>query len=137
MAGRKSTDHIGGMISSDILTIPAVSQSLYGKSVGDMIDGVKVLEDGTVTGTFKYVTEYTGFNEGDPEEQEGYFFPFKLTKSGTDMTFLKNGSPTKEEIPWEEDNVFRVTKGDTFEVQVDGEKVVTFRFDKATFLPEE
>ncbi len=41
------------MIGSDIMTIPAASQSLYGKSVGDMIGSdVKVMEDGAVEGTF-------------------------------------------------------------------------------------
>lgn len=34
---------------------------------------MKVLEDGTVKGTFKYVTGYTGFNVAEPTEQEGYF----------------------------------------------------------------
>ena len=49
------------------------------------------------------------------------------------MTFKKNGSETKQSIPWEADNVFRVTKGDTFEVLVDDESVVTFNFAQATF----
>ncbi len=121
-------------ISPDKLTIPSQGQTLYGKRISSLIGSdVKVYEDGTVTGTLKHVTGYTGFNESVPEEQEGYFFPFKLTKSGTNMTFKKNGSETKQSIPWEADNVFRVTKGDTFEVLVDEESVVTFNFAQATF----
>lgn len=123
------------MIASDILTIPSQGQTLYGKRVSSLIgDDVKVLEDGTVTGTFKHVTGYTGFNGEDPEEQEGYFFPFKLTKTGTTMSFKKNGAPGKTDIPWEAENVFRVTKDDTFEVLVDGASVVTFNFASASFL---
>ena len=79
------------------------------------------------------MTGYTGFNESDPEEQEGYFFPFRLTQTGTTMTFKKNGVATKEDIAWEADNVFRITASDTFEVLVDDEHVVTFNFAKATF----
>lgn len=93
---------------------------------------MKVLDDGTVTGTFKHVTGYTGFSSLE-EEQEGYYFPFRLTKTGTTMTFKKNGAETKKDIPWEADNVFRVTKMDTFEVLVDGTSVVTFNFAQATF----
>lgn len=92
-----------------------------------------MLEDGTVLGTLKHVTGYTQFNEAVPAEQEGYYFPFKLTKTGTKMTFKKNGEPGKTDIPFEASNVFRVTKKDTFEVIVDGASVVTFNFAQATF----
>lgn len=124
----------GGIVSPDV-EIPAAGQDLYGKTVGDMVeDGMKVLSDGTVEGTFKYVTDYTGFNADAPEEQEGYFFPFTLTKSGTTMTFKKNGVTTKEDIPWEANNVFRVKSTDTFEVLVDDLSVITFNFSESTFL---
>lgn len=99
-------------------------------------NGMEVLEDGTVKGTFKYVTGYTGFNGSEPDEQEGYFFPFTLKKSGTTMTFKKNGVPTKEDILFEANNVFRVTKLDTFTVAVNSEDVITFNFKNATFKPE-
>ena len=49
------------------------------------------------------------------------------------MTFKKNGVISKKNIAWEADNVFRVTKNDTFEVLVDGKSVVTFNFEYATF----
>ena len=122
------------MIASDILTIPSQGQTLYGKRVSSLVgDDIKVFEDGTVTGTLKHVTGYTGFNEAEPEEQEGYFFPFRLSHTGTTMTFKKNGEETKKDIAWEADNVLRVTASDTFEVLVDGSTVVTFNFSKATF----
>lgn len=124
------------MTSSDV-EIPAASQSLYGKTVGDMVeDGMEVLTNGDVRGTFHYVTGYTGFNASVPAEQEGHFFPFTLKKSGTTMTFKKNGAVSKQDIPWEANNVFRVTASDTFTVLVDGAEAVTFRFNNSVFQPE-
>ena len=121
------------MIASDILTIPSQGQTLYGKRVSSLIgDDVKVRKDGAVTGTFKHVTGYTGFSD-NPDEQEGYYFPFKLTKTGEKMEFKKNGEASSGEIPWEADNVFRVTADDTFTVSVDGSEVVTFSFSEASF----
>ena len=116
------------------MTIPAAGQDMYGKTVGDLIgNDIKVMDDGSVTGTFHYVTGYTGFNSSKASEQEGYYFPFTLTKSGEKMTFKKNGKATKTDIAFEADNVFRVTSSDKFEVIVDGSSVVTFTFENALF----
>ena len=49
------------------------------------------------------------------------------------MTFKKNGEQGKTDIPWEADNVFRITASDTFTVLVDDEEVVTFDFSQANF----
>lgn len=124
------------MISPDILTIPAAGQDLYGKTAGDMGTDLRVDVAGNVTGTFEYVTGYTGFNASKAAEQEGYYFPFCLTQPGETMTFIKNGKPGKTSIPWEANNVFRVTQKDTFEVKVDDQTVVTFNFKNATFKPK-
>ena len=96
---------------------------------------VKVLADGSVVGTFPYVEGFTGFSNNS-DEQSGHYFPFSLTKTGNNMTFKKNGVTKKSEIPYEKNNVFRVENSDTFEVDVDGEKVVTFSFKKATMKPK-
>ncbi|BBK61850.1 hypothetical protein A9CBEGH2_07900 [Amedibacterium intestinale] len=107
---------------------------LYGKTVADLVDdGMKIFNDGTVKGNFKYVTGYTEFNESVVEEQEGNFFPFTLKKTGTTMTFKKNGAEVKKDIPFEANNVFRVSQNDTFTVLVDSQEVVTFNFKQATF----
>ena len=113
--------------------MPDGEEAFYGKNASELMENVAIYDDGGVKGTLKYVTGYTQFNESDPEEQEGHFFPFVLGKTGTNMTFKKNGSPGKTDIPWEANNVFRVEKGDTFQVLVDGEEVVTFNFQEATF----
>lgn len=121
------------MIGSDILTLFPSSQTLLGKQVSDLVgDDLAVKADGSVIGTFHYVSDYTEFSS-EPDEQSGYYFPFHLTKTGTNMTFKKNGSPTKQDIPFDADIIFRVTKDDTFEVLVDDSSVVTFNFKEATF----
>ena len=91
-----------------------------------------VKADGSVVGTFHHVTGYAEFSS-EPDEQEGYYFTFHLTKTGTKMTFKKNGSPTKQDIAFDPDIIFRVTKDDTFEVLVDNSSVVKFNFAGATF----
>lgn len=84
-----------------------------------------------MTGTLNYVTDYTGFNSEVVEEQSGNYFPFSLEVTGTNMTFKKNGEVSKENIPFEKDNVFRVTsQTDKFEVLVDNQSVITFDFSE-------
>lgn len=121
------------MIGSDTLTLFPGSKTLLGKQVSELVgDDLTVKADGSVTGTFHHVTGYTEFSS-EPDEQEGYYFPFHLTKTGTKMTFKKNGSPTKQSITFDPDIIFRVTKDDTFEVLVDDSSVVKFNFAGATF----
>mgnify|MGYP002795456969 CR=1 FL=1 len=98
--------------------------------------GMYVQGDGSVFGTFKYVTGYEEFNSATPEEQEGYFFPFELKKTGSKMTFKKNGNITKNNIGFDKDIVFRVSLGDRFEVLVDGKHIVTFNLRFGRFKPE-
>lgn len=123
------------MIGSDTLTLFPQGQTLLGKRVSSLVGpDLKVLKDGTVTGTIKKVTGYTQFSS-KTDEQSGYYFPFKLTKTGTQMTLKKNGvaAEGKENIAFDSDIILRVTKGDTFTVEVDGSPVVTFNFKKAIF----
>lgn len=104
-----------------------------GKQVSELVgEDLMVKSDGSVTGTFHYVTGYSEFSSL-PGEDSGYYFPFHLIKSGTKMTFKKNGSPTKQDIAFDPDIIFRVTKNDTFEVLIDEKSIVTFNFTKATF----
>lgn len=121
------------MIGSDTLTLFPGSQTLLGKQASELVgDDLKVYADGSVTGTFHYVTDYSEFSSL-PGEDSGYYFPFHLTKTGSKMTFKKNGSPTKQGITFDPDIIFRVTKDDTFEVLVDDSSVVKFNFAGATF----
>lgn len=123
------------MIGSDVLTLFPQGQTLLGKRVSSLVGSdLKVLKDGSVTGTIKKVTGYTQFSSIE-EEQNGYYFPFKLTQTGTKMTIKKNGvaGEGKENMVFDPDIILRVTKTDTFTIEVDGSPVVTFNFQKATF----
>lgn len=118
------------------MTLFPDSQTLLGKQVSELVDNdLAVYADGTVKGTLHYVTDFTEFSS-EPEEQTGYYFPFHLTKTGTKMTFKKNGVPTKENIDFDPDIIFRVTGNDVFEVLVDNKSVVTFNYKEATFDPQ-
>lgn len=100
-------------------------------------DDLSVSKDGEVTGTFHYVTGFTGFSS-IPTEQEGYYFPFKLTQTGTVMTIKKNGvaGEGKENMSFDPEIILRVAKNDTFSIEVDDKPIVTFTFSGATFEEE-
>lgn len=52
-------------------------EDLLGKSVTDLQEDIAI-EDGEVTGTLHYLTDYTGFS-GDPELQAGNFLVLHFT----------------------------------------------------------
>ena len=98
------------------MTLFPGSQSLLGKNVSEMVgDDLSVSKDGAVTGTFHHVTGYTDFSS-KPEEQEGYYFPFRLTQTGTQMTIEKNGGARegKENMTFDPEIIIGHTKGNTF-----------------------
>ena len=110
----------------------APEQDLLGKQTSDLQTGVGVSGE-TITGTLHHQEGYTGFSS-IAEEQEGYYFGFTLAKTGTKMTFKKNGVVTKENIAWEADNIFRVeSTGTKFEVLVDGVSVLKLDFSNINF----
>lgn len=51
---------------------------MLGKTQADFVTNLGFVLGGTVYGTFKYVTGFTNFNASVPEEQEGYYLPFKV-----------------------------------------------------------
>ena len=76
------------------ITLSVPSGDLLGKNDTDLCEGLTISETGKVTGTLKYVTDYTGFSSL-PEEQNGYYFPFKVTvpadQSGAKATMQVSG----------------------------------------------
>lgn len=117
------------------MTLYSGGQSLLGKRVSSLVrNDLKVLADGSVVGTIKKVTGYTQFSS-KKEEQSGYYFPFKLTKTGTTMTLKKNGvaGEGKEDMAFDPEIILRVSRGDTFTVEVDDSPVVTFNFKNVTW----
>lgn len=120
---------------SEVSAVPAQDTAMLGKLVSELVSGdTVVLSDGTVKGTLRYVTGFTGFSS-DLAEQSGHYFPLALSVTGATMTLKKNGAaaPEKTDIPFDRDLLLRVTAPtDTFTVEVDGAEIVTLRFDKAT-----
>lgn len=129
------------MISDKVLTIPAQSKTLLGKTVSEMISpDTYVAVNGAVIGTLNYITDYTEFNATKPEEQKGYYFPFELadgigTVGTSKMTIMKNGvaSDEKTDMNYDPELLLRVTKGDKFSIFVDDEEVITLTFAGAKF----
>ena len=108
-------------------------QDLLGKKASDLVgEDLCVYEDGTVEGTLKAVTGYTGFSS-EEEEQSGHYFPFKLTKTGKKMSLKKNGvaAEGKENMTFDPEIILRVSKEDTWKIEVDESEVITFNFEKA------
>ena len=117
------------------MTLFSGGQSLLGKRVSSLVgNDLKVLADGSVVGTIKKVTGYTQFSSNEAE-QSGYYFPFKLTKTGTTMTLKKNGvaGEGKEDMPFDPEIILRVSKEDTFTIEVDDTPVVTLNFKNVTW----
>lgn len=59
-----------------------VSVDLFGKTVGDLQEGVVIGND-TITGTLKYVGDYTGFSS-DTELQSGNYIAIHADVPGVD-----------------------------------------------------
>lgn len=109
-------------------------------TVADMIsDDTYVGTDGKVHGTVYHLDNYKEFNQNNPAEQTGNFFPFRLNVvNASTMTFKKNDQPNKTDIPFDKDIVFKVTSGDKWAVYVDQNETpeVTLDFSTATLSEE-
>lgn len=118
--------------------MPEQAASWLGKNISEMVsEDTFVAKDGTVNGTLNYVTNFEAFNSAVPAEQEGHYFPFKLTQTGTKMTFYKNGSVSKPNLNFDPEILFRIDDNSTtWKVEVDGAEVITLNFAKATLAPK-
>jgi hypothetical protein len=65
-----------GEVICNVNTDIAADFDLLGKTIGDLQTDV-VFGENAVTGTLKYVTGYTGFDESNPENQQGNYIAFK------------------------------------------------------------
>ena len=63
--------------------------------VANMVSAdTRVTIDGSVVGVMPYVENFKGFSSKQ-DEQQGNYFPLKLTKTGNKMTIKKNGVAEK------------------------------------------
>lgn len=130
-------------MSEDILTIPSQDAKWLGKEISEMISKDTFVDSqGVVRGKLNYVKGFTAFNGTNVTEQEGYYFPVKLTTTGSTMTIMKNNiaREDKTNITFDPELLLRVSKGDKYDVFVDDsdEAYITLYFDRAEsiFLPK-
>lgn len=100
----------------------------YGKTGNDLQTNVNVSRT-AVTGTLKYVTDYTGFNSAEPIEQEGNYlaldFSTDMDAEGATVTVeLVNGTKGEVQLTYPSDMfcVFRVTDKNTQNIRVKATK---------------
>lgn len=105
-------------------------QIVLGKRVNSLAsEDLSVDDDGNVTGTLYYVKSYLQFSNVEAE-QSGHYFPIKLNTTGTSLEISKNGQIVKN-VDFDNSLVLRIEKNsDTFEIKVDSEPYITFKFEK-------
>ena len=93
---------------------------MLGKLVSDLQDNIVISED-SITGTLKYVTGYTGFNDSVPSEQEGNYLALKIDAEPVgSVTTVELVGGTKGPVTLDEDmNIVLLIKNkDTQSVKV-------------------
>lgn len=89
-------------------TIPE-GVSLLGKEITDLQSGVSIGDD-AISGTLKYVTDYTGFS-GDPAEQEGHYLALHIdtdVEADSITVQLIGGDHGPVELDSDRTNIFRI-----------------------------
>lgn len=121
-------------VENAIVAVPAQSASILGKNVSALVNtGMKVLEDGSVKGTFLQVSGYTDYST-TAADQSGYFFPFKLQGiTGEELVIKKNGvvARTSEDVTGNQ--VIKVSQADIVDIVVDETTIATLNFAMSTF----
>lgn len=101
-------------------------------------EDIKISSNGEVTGTIKYIKNFTEFNPSNDDEQKGNFFPVTLQTTGSKMTIKKNDVDRvdKKDIPFDKNIILRVTKTDKFTIIVDENELIKFSFESANLLTQ-
>ena len=125
--GTKKVYALGGLPTGNVL----------GKSMDELVTGMKINADCEVTGEFKKITGWTEFAKKD---NSGHFFPLKLNQTGEKLTIKTNGNDAEKTVEYPADQcvVVKLTKeaGSEVEVLVDGISQGKFTFRGATFKTE-
>jgi len=83
----------------------AADTDLLGKVIGDLQKSdVKVNGKDSVTGTLKYVSDYTGFS-GDTEEQQGHYLVLHATHPTADSIKAKLHGGVHDEVTLDSDGI--------------------------------
>lgn len=126
--------NVAGVITTDIST-------KYGKTVDELVKDANILEDGSVIGTFLYVTNFEKFSPGDEELCKGHFFPLQLGKEyeGKPITVQRiSGKDGKAKTSEDTDWILKLTdEADTvYSIKADGVDELVLNFALATLKSE-
>ena len=131
-AKRKAIHPRPGLTAS----IPSQDLVWLNMPISEMIsEDASIDENGKVTGTLTYIEDFEDFSS-KPEEQEGYYLPVMLnTEDGTTMTIKKNGvaREDKTDIPYDSELILRSTSGDTWTIEVNGDRSITLDLSDVEF----
>lgn len=126
----------GGIIASDVATVPVQGQTLLNKQVSEMISPDTTIDKtGAVKGTIKYINGWTDFSN-EPSEQSGNYFPLSLDEQYAGKEITCEGTKTKiaRDLDWVllvKDNNSKFT----FSTDTDGD-ILTLTFKDATISPD-
>lgn len=131
----------GKPMPADKIALPTEGDDLLGKTVHDLIGAdVRIGADGSVTGTIKKASGYTGFSSAKAE-QSGHYFPFYVSAPGKKITVTtKGGAPKEADVAKNPDDRLWIVlinnspkTEDTIKIEVDGSELATLTFTGATF----
>lgn len=112
-------------------------QQFGGKQASDLMGAdVKIMDDGSVTGTFPYVDNFEGFSKV-PDEQKGNYFWIKFGSeyTGKQITVQRtSGSPSDPKTASDLDWILRLTDGTqtVYKVTADNVPDLVLTFAEAT-----
>ena len=114
----------------------ADSVDLLGKVASDLQEGVTEAS-GDITGTLKYVTDYTGFS-GEPELQEGNFLALHVNYDGEEDVYVELLNGISGPVKLDEDRIIilRIADKDTQSIKVTaGDLLAAYDIDGLTITP--
>ena len=102
----------------DVDTNVSASEDLFGKVISDLQENVEIGTD-SITGTLKYVDDYTGFSS-DPEMQSGNYLVLHCTTNDSDPITVEVVGGTSGPRTLDADGiiVLRIADKDTQTIQV-------------------
>lgn len=111
----------------------------YGMAVSDLQSDIAIA-DGAITGTLKYVTDYTGFS-GDPELQSGNYLSLKIADEDAQSIEVSIGDRGPVEVKEDGFIVIRLTSEDLSDelviTDIDGVERETVTLDLSGLALEE
>lgn len=104
--------------------MPPSAKPLGSKAVSELQSGVAIDSYNVIHGTLHHVTDYTEFNQSDPDEQKGNFCALHFEGDGSPIVCRTSEGKGKKEVTLDEDGilVFKVdSPSETLTVESGGE----------------